>query len=122
MKPRGMHDIATAQSLINRSVPATRAQMVAQLARMEHERERLERELNVWAGKQKQTEGRLQQVRRHITLLQGALNESSAAFPESYPERSRRGSRRDRRPPSAEGSSEDSKQEATTWQEIALEY
>ncbi|MBU0703250.1 MAG: hypothetical protein KKC18_05225 [Chloroflexi bacterium] len=78
MKPKGMHDIPTAQSLISRSIPATRAQMVARLARMEHEKERLERELNVWVGKQQQTERRLQQVQQHIKLLRRALGESSA--------------------------------------------
>lgn len=78
MKPKGMHDVPTAQSLISRSIPATRAQMVTRLARMEHERERLERELNVWGGKQQQTEERLQKVRQRIEVLQRALDESLA--------------------------------------------
>ena len=101
MKPRGMQDVPTAQTLINRSVPASRVQIVAQLARMEHEKVRLERELSVWVGKQKETEGRLQQARQHIELLQGALDKSSADHPS----------------PMA-----DDVQEAETWREIPLEY
>jgi len=107
MKPKGMHDILTAQSLINRSMPATRAEMVAQLARMEHEKARLERELNVWVGKQKETEGRLQQVRKHIELLKRALDESPA-------EEERRDSGGQR----AAGE----ERKAKGWQEIPLEY
>jgi len=75
MKPKGMHDIATAQSHVNyRSIPATRAKTVAQLARMEHERARLERELNVWVRKQQQSERRLRQVLQYIGLLQRVLD------------------------------------------------
>ena len=101
MKPRGMQDVPTAQTLINRSVPASRVQIVAQLARMEHEKVRLERELSVWVGKQKKTERRLQQARKHIELLQGALDKLSA----------------DRRSAAA-----DAGQDAGTWLEIPLEY
>ena len=107
MKPKGMHDIATAQSLISRSIPATRAQMVTRLARMEHERERLERELKVWGGKQEQTDERLRQVRQRIELLQRALDESSADE-----ERKDSGGRQ----------TANDKQEAKSWQEISLEY
>lgn len=73
-----MHDIPTAQGLTNRSVPATRAQVVAHLARAEHEKARLERELTMWVANQEQTERRLQQVRERIKVLQGALNTESA--------------------------------------------
>jgi hypothetical protein len=107
MKPKGLHHIPTAQSLINRSIPASRAEVVAQLARMEHEKGRLERELNVWVGKQQQTEGRLQQVQQHIELLQGTLEE----------------------PPTGEGPRGSSTQQtanderkAPGWREISLEY
>jgi len=78
MKPKGMHDIPTAQSLISRSIPASRAKIMTQLARMEQERERLERESNVWGDKQQQSEGRLQQVLQRIELLQQALDELPA--------------------------------------------
>ncbi|MBM4465415.1 MAG: hypothetical protein FJ014_07695 [Chloroflexi bacterium] len=107
MKPKGMQDIATAQSLISRSIPATRAQMMTRLARMEHERERLERELKVWGGKQEQTEERLQQVRQRIELLQRALDESSAD---------------EEREDSSTQRAADDGREAKGWREIPLEY
>jgi hypothetical protein len=76
MNAKGMHDIASAQTLINRSVPATRAQVMAQLARMEYERARLERELALWAGKRERTQSRLGKVQQHIGLLQQALDQA----------------------------------------------
>jgi len=78
MKLKGINDIPTAQTLISRSIPASRSKVVTQLARMEQERERLERELNIWFDKQQQTERRLQQVRQHIEVLRRALDELPA--------------------------------------------
>lgn len=107
MKLKGIHDIPTAQSLINRSIPATRDKIMTQLARMEQERARLERELDVWDGKQQQTEARLQQVRQHIELLQQALDKSPAAE-----------GRRD----SGTQRAADDGRKAKGWREIPLEY
>lgn len=77
MVVKGMHDIPTAQGLTNRSVAATRAQVVAHLARAEHEKARLERVLAIWVANQKQTERRLQRVLERIEVLQGALRKQS---------------------------------------------
>ena len=107
MNVKGMHDVATAQTLINRSVPASRAQIVAQLARMEHEQARLERELNTWAGKQQQAQRRLQKVREHTALLQQALDKSPEGRQRPSPERSGK---------------QDNTQPAAPWREIPLEY
>jgi len=74
MKPRGMHDIPTAQRLLSHSIPATPSKVATQLARMEQEKTRLEQELDVWVGKQQQTEERLQKVRQRIELLRRALD------------------------------------------------
>ncbi len=74
---KGMRDIPTAQGLTNRSVPATRVQVVVHLARAEHEKARLERELAMWVANQKQAERRLRRVLERIELLRGALNEQS---------------------------------------------
>jgi len=78
MKPKGMHEIHTAHTLISRSMPATRPKVMIQLARMEQERERLEGELALWMDKQRETERRLEQVRQHIKLLRQALDELPA--------------------------------------------
>ena len=71
---RGMRDIPTIQGLRNRSVPASRAQTVSELARLEHEKARLERELHIWIANQKKTENRLQQAEERIVLLQKTMD------------------------------------------------
>lgn len=123
MKPKGMHDIPTAQSLSSRSIPASRDKIMTQLARMEQERARLERELDIWVGKQQQTEERLQQVRQRIELLQQALDELPA-------DEERRDSGTQRCPEPfdiaqgrlAEEPTTDDGRKAKGWQEITLEY
>jgi peptidoglycan hydrolase CwlO-like protein len=72
-----MRDIPTIQGLRNRSVPATREQVMSELARLEHEKARLERELNIWLANQKKTEGRLQQLQERVNLLQAVMDEIS---------------------------------------------
>ncbi len=107
MKPKGMHDIPTAQRLIGGSIPASRDKIMTQLARMEQERARLERELDMWVGKQQQTGGRLQQVRQRTELLQQALDKLPAA--------------EGRRDSGAQPAADDGRK-AKGWQEITLEY
>jgi hypothetical protein len=76
---RGMRDIPTIQGLRHRSLPTTREQTVAEVARLEHEQARLKRELDVWHKNQKRTENRLQQVRERLVLLQQVLEPPIAA-------------------------------------------
>jgi chromosome segregation ATPase len=71
-----MRDIPTIQGLRNRAVPSTREQIVSELARMEHEKARLERELNIWQSNAKRTEGRILQVQDRLALLRNVLDES----------------------------------------------
>lgn len=77
MSIKGMRDIPTSQGLTNRSGLATRAQVVAHLARAEHEKARLERERAIWEANLKQTERRLQRVLERIEVLQGTLRKQS---------------------------------------------
>lgn len=74
VRPRGMRDIATIQGLSGRNVAGSREQMVTELARMEHEKARLEREMRIWIGNQKRTEERLRLVQERLDLLQKTLN------------------------------------------------
>jgi hypothetical protein len=76
---RGMRDIPTIQGLRHRSLPSTREQTVAEVARLEHEQARLKRELDVWHKNQERTENRLQQVRERLVLLQQILEPPMAA-------------------------------------------
>jgi len=75
LQARGMRDIPTIQGLRHRSVPASREQIMSEMAHLEHEKARLERELNIWTANQKKTENRLQQAHGRIVLLQKIMDE-----------------------------------------------
>jgi septal ring factor EnvC (AmiA/AmiB activator) len=109
---RGMRDIPTIQALRHRSLPTTREQTVAEVARLEHEKARLNRELNLWIDHQKRTEGQLQQVEERLAILQQILDETAA---EGSTKRAKARRARTERGDSSEG-------EERGWQEIPLEY
>jgi septal ring factor EnvC (AmiA/AmiB activator) len=75
---RGMRDVPSIQGLRQRSLPDTREQAVAELARLEHEKARLERELNMWVSNQQKTKTRLRQVEERLALLDQILNPPAA--------------------------------------------
>ena len=83
---RGMRDIPSIQGNSSHSVSQTREQVVSELARLEHEKARLERELTIWTGNQVKTSGRLQRVEGRIALLQKALNPPPATVTSERPE------------------------------------
>ena len=64
-----MRDIPTNYGLNNRSLPKTREQAVTELARLEHEKSRLERELKIWTENQQQTQTRIEQVTERLALV-----------------------------------------------------
>lgn len=106
-RTRSMRDIPTIQGLRSRSTPGNRDQCMTELARLEHERTRLERELKLWAANQKRTEIWLQKVQERILLLQESLDLAPS----------------DHRRSSADGGVEDGGgRKAATWREIPLEY
>jgi chromosome segregation ATPase len=72
-----MRDIPTIQGLKNRAVPSNREQIASELARLEHEKARLERELNMWVGNQKKTKIRIHQVQERLDLLEHVMDELS---------------------------------------------
>jgi predicted nucleic acid-binding Zn-ribbon protein len=96
---KGMRDIPTIQGLRNRSVPSNREQIVSELARLEHEKARLEREISIWVSNQKKTESRLKQAQDRIDLLQKIMDETDP-----------------RRKP------EENVSEPGKWQEFPMEY
>lgn len=109
---RGMRDIPTIQGLRHRSLPATREQAVAEVARLEHEKNRLKRELNLWMDHQKRTEDQLQQVEERLTILQQILGQT-ADDGSTKRAKARRSSTE--KADSGEG-------KAKSWREIPLEY
>lgn len=63
-------DIPTHQGLkYYRSVPANREQIMSELARLEHENARLERENTIWLSNQKKTQTRIAQVQKRMHLM-----------------------------------------------------
>ncbi|MBI3362504.1 MAG: hypothetical protein HY023_15490 [Chloroflexi bacterium] len=78
-RTRDMRDIPTIQGLRHRAMPRTREQALAEMVRLEHEKARLGRELNIWADNQKRTEDRLRHVEERLALVPKLLDEASAA-------------------------------------------
>ena len=114
---KGMRDIPTIQGLNKQSAPTTRPQAATELARLEHEKVRLERELKMWIGNQKRTESQLQQVEERLAVLQQILDQTAD---DDQTEPSDRRRPKVRRSPAEEADSgEDKVQE---WKEITLEY
>ena len=108
MKLKGMRDIQTRYGLMHRAVSKTRAQVMAELAYLEHEATRLERELKIWTGNAQQTGSRLRLVRQRIGLLQGLLEERATAPRNSSPPE--------------EGDGEQDQQQVPSYRVIPLEY
>jgi hypothetical protein len=109
---RGMRDIPTIQGLRRTSLPSTREHAVAEQARLEHERARLKRELSIWIGNQRRTEGRLRQVEERLVLLQQILGPPVADDAAKCA--------RVRQSPAGKAAGHED--EAPGWQEIPLEY
>lgn len=101
---RGMRDLTTVQGLAGRSVPHSREQVVAEQARLEHERTRLQRELAMWQDNQQRTNDRLAAVEERLALLASAIAPAESA-PRPAPRRSG-----------------DPATPDTEWHEIVLEY
>ncbi len=119
MKPKGIRDVPTLQLLTKRTLLSAREQAATDLARLEHEKARLERELKLWTTKQVETEKRLAHVRQQLGMLQQVLNASD--------DKPKRAKRRRVQPP-AGGERKDSNKKTVstepqkTWREIEIEY
>lgn len=108
-----MRDIPTNQGLNSRSLPKKREQAVTELARLEHEKSRLERELEMWRENQKQTEARLEKVEERLASLRDMVEPAAGdETPKRTPARRRSAAR---------ATSQDEDDDAD-WHEISLEY
>ena len=110
----GMRDIPTIQGLHSRSVPATQPQTATELARLEHEKARLERELKMWFGNQKRTESRLMEVEERLALVKQVMGLVTVEDPTKRP--------KPRRSPSPKADAGSDEGGAQGWREISLEY
>ena len=102
MKVKGIRDILSINSFVRRATPQTRAQVAAELARLEYEKQRLERELEL----RRQTEARLQLTQERIKFLVTVLED----LPRSSDETSAA------EPPTNSG------RETKNWSEVTIEY
>ncbi len=74
---RSMRDIPTTQGLKSRSTPDTSEKVTSELAMLEHEKARLERENLIWTSNEKKTLARIFQAQQRIDLLRSLLDEIS---------------------------------------------
>jgi hypothetical protein len=109
-RPRGMRELMTIQGLAGRSVPDSREQIVAEQARLEHERARLRRELEMWQENGRKTAGRLQTVEDRMALLRRTIEPMLEPEPTAESDR-----------PAAR-STEPEPEPSTVWHEVVLEY
>ena len=102
MKVKGIRDILSINSFVRRATPRTRAQVAAELARLEHEKERFERELEL----RRQTEARLQLTQERIKFLVTVLEDLPGSSDET---------------PAAEPPTNNGR-ETKNWSEVTIEY
>lgn len=117
MRVKGLHDVATSQNVRAHHQADTRAQQLAELARLEREKDRLAREAELWAANLQRTTQHLQEVeRRQQGLFQ--LLEASLAAPLEDPARGAGA------PNVASGSASRPPKAGTgkRWQTVPLEY
>ena len=107
MRTKGMRDIPTQYGLAKRSKPNSRDEAITELARLEHEKARLEREMALWQENQQRTEKRLQAVTDRLVILQ--------AIVENRPPEARQAG-------STEPESRDEAKGPEQWTTIQLEY
>jgi hypothetical protein len=113
MKPkrtRGMRELMTIQGLAGRTVPNSREQVVAEQARLEHERARLERELFMWQENERRTGERLAAVNERLAMLAAVCAKDDAE------------SGRQPAAPRATHKADEPAEPASQWHEIVLEY
>jgi len=100
--PSGLRDVATLQTLSHGAQPRERHQLVSRFARLENERARLERELDMWGTRKTVTADKLAKIYEQIDALRPLLLEEPAKAPVS---RQARGGSRPRASTEVAGSS-----------------
>lgn len=111
---RGIHETRAVQSVRAESPTAQRGKLMAKLARMDHQRGLLERQLAVWTGKQQVTKERL-------TLLQNQMDQISRLL-RTLEKPSRAASRRRRGRATAAGQASATGAAAGRRNDMSLEY
>lgn len=111
MKTTGMRTLRTLQTLRNSALPKNRADMAAQLARLEHERARLEREMATWTQKEQSNAESLAGVTHQIEELCVAMYGGTGV--EAQPRPEGRGTAKPARPSAGQPVKEDDSPQKT---------
>ena len=99
-----MRDIPTHQGLkYHRSLPSNSEQIMSELAQLEHEKARLERENTIWLSNQKRTRTRIEQLQKRMDLMR-------RMFEERLPK------------PQAAQSGQETEKQSGNFREVNLEY
>lgn len=77
MRVKGMREVVTRRDLIDRAAPATRSEVVTQLARAQLEVIRSESVRDTWAANQREAERQVQRAAARVESLRRALDEGS---------------------------------------------
>lgn len=111
MKRKSIRDLPSLAGAYRRTKPSTREQASTELARMEHERARLEHELGICTAHQKRAMARLQGVNNRIATLKAIIDPLSGSA--AQPDAASGGSLLDAQPV---------KDTKPGWREVTLEY
>ena len=86
-RARGLREVATLQTVLHGARPRERHHLVSRFARLENERARLERELEMWTARKSATESTLSKLHEQIETLRPRLleEETPAVRPEGRP-------------------------------------
>ncbi len=117
MAHKGMRDVPTMQAIHSRNQKRSREQMVTEFARLEHEKARLERELQLWTKKKMVTEEALAKVQFELDEIQQDLMPAPSDSPPRNVVR-----RRTAQQATAGNDGDAQADEGPAWREIAMEY
>ena len=113
MGHKGIHDIPTARTALNRRTDNSRASTMAELARLEQEKARHARGMKIQLMLMKETERRMSSVDQQIERLECILAESTDGD---------RSAGRIARPVAGMRQTNAIGQDSTAWRTITLEY
>ena len=117
MAHKGMRDVPTMQAIYTRNQKRSREQMVTEFARLEHEKARLERELQLWTKKKAVTEEALAKVQSELDDIQQDLMPAPPDGEVRNPVRRRTSQQ------APAGDEDDAQADGRpAWREIAVEY
>ena len=121
MEHRGMRDVPTMQAIYGQNQKRSREQFVTNFARLEHEKARLERELQLWTKKKESTEELLNKVLEELEIAQQSLMLVQSSNPPPRAKGRRGRSKDTARTESPPGDGTDSG-ERSRWREMEIEY